>query len=285
MFNPKAVQVLNATSGGKLGTLPRDHAEILFPMLLSSKVTFQATIILIAENRRKMRLIVDVYAKSNRELTPDDIQQASNHVNPMLQKVDWKSGSQPTTDQILKETEAATEKALRELAREVAATGEAHAPSPEFVLEEEDWEAPADVDMSLMADWQSQQQGLDKMFEEIQNKQLADLPDVPMPKQFEKMDLYDYQKDGIRWLCNQERSDSKPSWFKQLDNGKWLCTVSGLSQLKDPHPIRGGILADGTCGGVCVCVVIAVSVLVLTQSSSCFGNMYAADMGLGRLFA
>jgi len=246
MFNPKAVQVLNATSGGKLGTLPRDHAEVLFPMLLSSKVAFQATIILIAENRRKMRLIVDVYAKSNRALTPDDIQQASNHVNPMLQKVDWKLGSQPTTEHILKETEAATEKALRELAREVAATGEAHAPSPEFVLEEEDWEAPADVDMSLMADWQSQQQGLDKMFEEIQSKQLADLPDVPMPKQFEKMDLYDYQKDGIRWLCNQERSDSKPSWFKQVDNGKWLCTVSGLSQLKDPHPIRGGILADGT---------------------------------------
>jgi len=240
MFDKNAVKVLVST-GGKLGNLPRDHAATICPMLqqLSHKVAFQATILSNTENRRNILLIVDVYAKSYRTLTPEEIKQASDHIMPKLQQLGCKLGTEPSTaEQLLKETAASTAKALQDLARDMENAEE----PPEFEMQEAF--VPAEVDMTLSADWESQQQELDTMFEEIQKKQLENLPDIPIPKQFAKMDLYDYQQQGIRWLYHQETSDGVPSWFSRRSNGKWFCQVSGYQQVKDPRPVRGAVLAD-----------------------------------------
>ena len=275
--------------GGKRGILPHEHAAVVSPILqtFSRSVAFQATIV-DAENRRKIGLIVDVYAISTISLTPDAIQQTAHRLMPMLQKIGWKSGSEPTTttERILKETEASTDAALRELARDVAGGNAQPQSSPQFEeLEEEEEEyAPADVDTSLMETWQSQQQELDQMFEEIQSNQLADLPDIPMPKQFGKLHcLYEYQRQGIKWMYRQETSDSKPSWFKRMNDGKWICTVSGLSQLQDPHPIRGGVLADGKLllkNQWSERVFPRRTYLQLTRT---FLSLSSKDMGLGKI--
>lgn len=248
MFDQNAIKVL-VSSGGKLGMLPRNHASIVCPMLttLSHKIALQATILTVSNDRRKIRIVVDVYVHSSHELTPEEIQETRERIRPSLEKLEWTTGQEPGSfDQLMKETDALSDEALAKLAREVA-QGKALPQSPELAFLEE--EGPADIDMSLLQDWESQQQELDKMFEEIQLKQLENLPDIPMPKQFEHMNLYDYQKNGIRWLYNQEKSGQLPSWFERRNN-KWLCTVTGLQQMKDPHPVRGSLLADDMGLGV-----------------------------------
>ena len=248
MFDQNAIKVV-VFSGGKLGMLPRNHAAVVFPVLktLSHKVVLQWTILTVSNDRRKIRMVVDVYAHSSSELTPEEFQDTRERVLPCLEKLELTAGQEPgSLEQMMKETAASSDEALVKLAKEVA-QGKSLPQSPELAFLEEP--GPADIDMSLLHDWESQQDELDKMFEEIQQKQLENLPDIPMPKQFEHMHLYDYQKNGIRWLYNQEKSDQLPSWFERRNN-KWLCTVTGLQQLKNPRPVRGSLLADDMGLGV-----------------------------------
>jgi HIRAN domain len=234
-YNRNAIQVVG--EGSKRGHLPLDQAAILAPMLdtMSHNVTFKATI-LNAGDGYKIPMAVDVYAKSFRALSADEIKGITNVVDLTLQKVGWRSDSEPTTAEVLRAHENEAEQSLHALNHAVAmgvATSQA--------LTFEDF-VPADVDMSEME--ASQQDELDRMFDEIQAEQLANLPDIAMPKQFDAMDLYDYQKNGIRWLYNQEKQDDAPPFFKKNGNGKWYCNITNCQQRRTPLPIRGACLAD-----------------------------------------
>ena len=249
MFDRNAIKAITST-GSKLGLLPRDHAAIVCPKIqtLSHMLTFQATILSVSSDRRKIKIVVDVYAKSSRALTPKDMQQRKDEVIPMLETLYSKSGREGGSVQHQKKAmQVPSDECSIELAQEVA---QRKAPSQTTTLALQEDFIPADVDMSMMLDWESQHQELDKMFEEIQQKQLENLPDIPMTKQLEKMELFDYQKNGIRWLYNQETSDQLPSWFHRRCNGNWFCTVTGLQQTKDPRPVRGSLLADDMGLGV-----------------------------------
>jgi SNF2-related domain len=107
----------------------------------------------------------------------------------------------------------------------------------------------AHVEMSTeTTDWAAQQEELDKMFDAAVKNQLEGLPQYPMPPEFDSLDLFDYQKAGIRWLIHQERNDDAvPPWFTkrtQLGREFWHCDITKCLQDQAPKPIRGGILAD-----------------------------------------
>ena len=98
-------------------------------------------------------------------------------------------------------------------------------------------------------DWEKESQGLDQMFEEQANSKLVNLPKLHKIKDFRSsVKLFQYQKDGIRWLVSQER-DAKPSPFlyeKTLKDGTvaYYCKLS-KHRVPDPEPLHGSILADG----------------------------------------
>jgi hypothetical protein len=106
-----------------------------------------------------------------------------------------------------------------------------------------------EVEMTT-ANWEEASQQLDAMFDEQTKNRLAQLPNYDMPPQFQNLELYDYQKDGIRWLIHQERNDSAlPPFVKEifeLGRKRWRCTITRAIFLKPPKPICGGVLADGT---------------------------------------
>jgi SNF2-related domain len=90
---------------------------------------------------------------------------------------------------------------------------------------------------------------LDLMFEECSAKRFENIPEYPMPLLLKKVNLFEYQKQGIRWLIHQERSgavpNALPSHCRQKDDfSGYLCTITGSSMLQRPPPVRGGILAD-----------------------------------------
>ena len=94
-------------------------------------------------------------------------------------------------------------------------------------------------------DWQNQKDSLEQMFDEQVANQLVDIPAYDMPPQFTNLKLFDYQVKGIRWLIHQERRTEIPSWFTQEGPRTWRDQITGSTFQQRPHPVRGGILADG----------------------------------------
>jgi hypothetical protein len=76
------------------------------------------------------------------------------------------------------------------------------------------------------------------------------VPAIDMPDAL-KVELYPYQKEGVRLLAFHENNvDSVPPFWKERQMGsklKWWCPISNEYQDHKPAPIRGSILADGKC--------------------------------------
>ena len=106
---------------------------------------------------------------------------------------------------------------------------------------------PAAVEQKMVK-WSAEQEELDAMFEKLTREQLSNLPQIAMPTQFQDgTELFEYQKQGIRWLVHQETGNKPPPFYKQVSEGNrkmWLCEITQCSQPEKPLPITGSILAD-----------------------------------------
>lgn len=139
----------------------------------------------------------------------------------------------------------------------------AAASASEIIAEQQDETSAADATVSaeqidaLLAqeeksiDWKKTQKELDDMFELQSREKMLSLPDIPMPTQFENnenLSLFEYQKEGIQFLVNQEtRVDATPPFYKLRRYGsveRWYCNITQRSSAIKPQPIRGSILAD-----------------------------------------
>lgn len=107
---------------------------------------------------------------------------------------------------------------------------------------------PVPVVHSKKLDWDAQAKELDEMFDKQCEMQTMNLTDIPMPIQFSSdLQLFDYQKTGIRWMVHQEIYSKEVPFFEQVkETGKkmWLCRLTNSSQEEEPKLVRGGILAD-----------------------------------------
>jgi hypothetical protein len=110
-------------------------------------------------------------------------------------------------------------------------------------------EAELEIQMTTV-DWEGAHEELDQMFDQQTKNRLEQLPDYPMPPQLQNLELFDYQKDGIRWLIHQERNESAISPFIKeifhLGKKAWICTITKCTFNSPPKGICGGVLADGT---------------------------------------
>lgn len=98
-------------------------------------------------------------------------------------------------------------------------------------------------------DWEKERKEMDKIFEQQARDKLKYLPQMVMPHQFRNdVVLFQHQKDGIRWLVNQEnnpppspfyrestREDGSKRYYSRLNFGK---------RMPKPAPLSGSVLAD-----------------------------------------
>jgi HIRAN domain/SNF2-related domain len=105
--------------------------------------------------------------------------------------------------------------------------------------------SPAVVVQARTMDWKLQQKHLDELFEAQRQEQLANLPDLEVPKCLVSA-LLEHQWTGVRWLVSREKSQDRPFWETVTENGstKWLCEVTKSSQPQPPRQVKGSILAD-----------------------------------------
>lgn len=120
--------------------------------------------------------------------------------------------------------------------------------------------------------WEGQHEQLDEMFDQQAVARLQGLPNYPMPKQFANLTLFDYQKQGIRWLIHQERNENRVApWLKEvtlLGSKKWKCSITRSVLSRPPNPVCGGILADDMGLGTFLLVVVpycSIVPIIFTQ--------------------
>lgn len=87
------------------------------------------------------------------------------------------------------------------------------------------------------------------MFDEQARDKFTDIPAIRMPKQFAKgVKLFAHQKEGIRWLVNQERSNNESPFVREatMKDGsiRYYCRLT-KHRILNPEPLQGSILADG----------------------------------------
>jgi hypothetical protein len=118
--------------------------------------------------------------------------------------------------------------------------------SPRTLYEEEDG---ADK-KGTTENWESAQKEMDQMFKEQARDKLRGIPDIEVPGELQanNVDLFPYQRDGLRWMHAQEtRSEEEaiPPFFVLKPNGKWRCALTH-NRVQDAKPpaVRGGILAE-----------------------------------------
>lgn len=242
MHDRNAVQVLRTQDGCKRGYLPTMHAAVLAPMLDRNKFTCKVTV-WNAGDGYMIPVVIDIYAKAFRALLADEVKQIASDLGPSLRNLDWKSDTEPTTAHLLKSLASDAEQSLNSLGCVVA-----KGLTPTQARADDNF-TNGEIDMSEMNG--SERDELDSMFDQIQAEQLADLPNLVMPKQFDAMELFDYQQNGIRWLYKQETQDDPPPFFRKV-GPKWECTITNCKQNQQPPPIRGACLADDMgLGKVC----------------------------------
>lgn len=105
-------------------------------------------------------------------------------------------------------------------------------------------------------DWENQKDDLERMFDQQLAEQCAHLPAHDMPRQLSHMKLFEYQITGIRWLIHAERRTDIPAWFTADEPGTWRDKITGSTWYRRPSPVRGGILADGTCCSFCLFLLL-----------------------------
>ena len=77
----------------------------------------------------------------------------------------------------------------------------------QIVDDDDDFDENVNGGKLQTVDWKKENKEMDKMFESQSKQQLQDLPPFEQPKGFKKsVTFYDHQKDGIRWLLQQEQN-------------------------------------------------------------------------------
>jgi hypothetical protein len=123
----------------------------------------------------------------------------------------------------------------------------------------------ADLSMTEQ-EFGQQRDELEAMFDEAQRSQLHESSGVELSPLLKRIQLYDYQMSGIRWLVYQERHKRMLPFFvempkaanvegagasasegqKRVDSGGggWYCKITKHVKSENPHPTAGCILAD-----------------------------------------
>ena len=102
--------------------------------------------------------------------------------------------------------------------------------------------------------WETAQENLDAMFEQLVHDQLLNLPSIAIPPSL-TTPLLDHQVQGIRWMHHKEMmavqnnlddglAASIPFYKPVQERGRnmWLCEITNSTQAAPPAPIRGSIL-------------------------------------------
>lgn len=99
-------------------------------------------------------------------------------------------------------------------------------------------------------DEETMQKELDETSDKQSEQKFDGIPKFVMPVGFhDDIHMYDYQKDGIRWLFHQETNTDRVSPFwKESHQGRgllWKSPLTGKTQMSRPTSPRASILADG----------------------------------------
>jgi SWI/SNF-related matrix-associated actin-dependent regulator of chromatin subfamily A3 len=105
--------------------------------------------------------------------------------------------------------------------------------------------------------WETAQENLDQMFDQLVQDQLLNLPNVDMPPAL-STPLLDHQLEGIRWMYHKEKMaisenisgndvgpvNSIPFYKPVKEKGRtmWFCDITNATQAMPPAPIKGSIL-------------------------------------------
>jgi SNF2-related domain len=98
--------------------------------------------------------------------------------------------------------------------------------------------------MMTPVDWEAQQKQLDEMFDQLHKDQMVDVPEYELSPLLNRIEFFDYQVDGIRWLMHQERHETMLPFFKRMPDRGWFCEITQCIMAKKPDAIAGRILAD-----------------------------------------
>lgn len=235
-----ALEVVVVDQKKPVGQLLPAHGDLLEPFWsqLTTHVYLQGTVINCMDPYN-IQLSVAVMHKSYRQMTAAETTTLVQSLHPTLSKLPgWTIGPSPPPKDINANINSENSHPNHRTVNDTTAM------------------IPARVDLTSM-DWEQQQQELDNMFEQILQEQLADLPDIAMPTQFARnIHLYDYQKQGIRWLYKQEQCDQEHPFFTKR-NHMWECSITHCRQPQPPRPIQGSVLADDMgLGKVCSCLYL-----------------------------
>jgi hypothetical protein len=105
--------------------------------------------------------------------------------------------------------------------------------------------------------WETAQENLDQMFDQLVHDQLLNLPNVALPPTL-TTPLLDHQVEGIRWMYDKEKLsfaknipgddggsvNSNPFYRPVKEKGRtmWFCEITNATQAMPPAPIKGSIL-------------------------------------------
>ncbi|GKY94354.1 hypothetical protein MPSEU_000401200 [Mayamaea pseudoterrestris] len=97
-----------------------------------------------------------------------------------------------------------------------------------------------------VVDWEGQREEIDELFEKQSENLLENLPPYELPPLLSHLTFYDYQKQGVSWLINQEKPSIPSYWSETVESGMkvWKCALTGEVVHNEPKPIQSAILAD-----------------------------------------
>lgn len=117
-------------------------------------------------------------------------------------------------------------------------------------------DGPIEVVQQTMK-WETAQENLDQMFDQLVQDQLLNLPNIELPPSL-TTPLLDHQVEGIRWMYHKEKmaiAKNIPGddggtanfipFYKQVqEKGRtvWFCEITNATQAMPPVPIKGSIL-------------------------------------------
>lgn len=252
LHDPNAIKVVG-TDGSTKGHIPRQVAVILAPIMDQGGLVLTALTKATLSTEFSVSITVTIWAESYCPLSSSEIIAKTKELDPMLRRLAWKPKGRPEVDASLKAKIHARPTSFPSGAVDTVdgdyddfsdheGTGKHSEPLPPLLPAEV---VRGTVDTSEVNNGKLDEEQLDRMFELLQAGQLKDLPKIAMPAQLASMKLYDFQKNGIKWLYKQE-TEGKISPFFAKTGDHWSCTISQckLPKGNSPKPIRGAVLAD-----------------------------------------
>jgi hypothetical protein len=257
-------------NGQKVGHIKKQEAAKLAPLLQQMKeITVSATISSSGTDR-SMPVTVNLLTISARPLSNFELEPIYRTITTRLHHHFHRAKKEPALSRVTPSPTEMNRAPLQALTTGLANIASTNAEDQKLKAHEDtstsspiraaslqeltaglnDTKADLEVEMTNV-DWADAHEQLDEIFDQQSENRLEQLPNYSMPTQFQNLELFDYQKDGIRWLIHQERNQTAvPPFIKEIFQGgrkKWLCTITRAIFLKPPKPICGGVLADGKC--------------------------------------